>query len=138
MKKFNVVTLFSLLVPFLVTSPTALSAERMKSGKWEMTSEGRRARANTECVTTQSSADINGSPAQMRAFVEKSSIAAKCKVENFKMQGDTISNTMACTGASMDTTTSYHGDSYEIVMISKVAGSAPETSRVTAKRVGAC
>ena len=139
MKRLNAVTLLCLVIPILVASPAALSAERMKSGKWEMTpTGGGPSHSSTQCITPQYVADMNGTPAELRAFVEKTSVAAKCTVQNFKMQGDTVSYALVCAGTTMDTTTVYHGDSYEVVMTSTAAGRAPKTSRVTAKRVGAC
>ena len=135
MKTLNITALLSMVVASLVASPVAWSAERMKSGKWEMTNSGRGStRVSTACVTPQSANDVNGTPAEVRAYVEKTSAAASCTVQNFKVQGDSISYSMTCRGVPMDSTTIYHGDAYEMTMSSKGA----ETGRVAAKRVGAC
>jgi hypothetical protein len=139
MKRLNAVTLLSLVIPILVASPVALAAERMKSGKWEMTpAGGGPSDSSTQCITPQLAAETNGTPAEVRAFAEKTSAVAKCTVQNFKMQGDTVSYALVCAGITMDTVTVYHGDSYEMAITTMPAKGAPKTSRVTAKRVGAC
>ena len=135
MKTLNIVTRLSLVVAIFVASPAAWSAERMKSGKWEMTnSGGGSSRASSACVTPQSANDVNGTPAEVRTYVEKTAAATNCTVQDFKVQGDTISYSMTCRGVPMESTTKYHGDAYEMTMFSKGA----ETGRVTAKWVGAC
>lgn len=134
MKTLNIVIPLSLVVVFLVASP-AWAAERMQSGKWELNNNsGGRSRASTACVTPQSASDVNGTPAEVRAFVEKTAAATNCTVQKFKVQGDTIAYGMTCQGVPMESTTIYHGDAYEMTMSSK----GTETGRVTAKRVGAC
>ena len=131
MKTQNLLTVLSLAFAILVASPATWSAERMKSGKWEMRGQSH---TSTECVTTQSANEVNGTPAEMRAFVEKSSAAANCTVQNYSVKGDTIFYVMTCSGIPMEVTTIYHGDAYEMTMSSKGA----ETIRIAAKRVGAC
>ena len=135
MKTLNIVTVLALAVAIVVSSRAAWSAERMKSGKWEMTNSGRgQSRVSTACVTPQSANDVNGTPAEMRAFVEKTSAAANCTIQYFNVKGDTISYGMTCSGVPVESTTIYHGDAYEMTMSSK----GVETGRVTAKRIGAC
>ena len=133
MKTLNIINLLSLAFTLIVASPATWSAERMKSGKWEMTKKGQ-SQLSTECVTTQQANDVNGTPAEMRAFVEKSSAAANCTIQNFSIKGDTIAYGMTCGGVTTEITTIYHGDAYEMTMSSK----GTETIRMTAKRIGAC
>ena len=134
MKTMNIATPLSLVLAIVVASP-AWATERMQSGKWEMTNNaGGRSRASTACVTPQSANDVNGTSAEVRAFVERTAATANCTVQSFKLQGDTIAYGMTCRGVPMESTTIYHGDAYEMTMSSK----GTETGRVTAKRVGAC
>jgi len=138
MKNVHAVAVLSLVTLMLIAAPTALASERMKSGQWEATFEGNdQSRTSTQCVTAQEVKAINGTPAEVREGIEKTTTAANCTFQNFKMDGDTVSYTTACAGTSVDTTTSYHGDSYEMVMLSKgVAGA--QTRRVKARRLGPC
>jgi hypothetical protein len=80
---------------------------------------------------------INGTPAEVRADVEEKTKAGHCSVENFKMEGDVVSYTTSCAGTSTTATTSYHGDSFEMVMASKGAPEAA-TSHAKGRRVGVC
>jgi hypothetical protein len=138
MKNLNKAALLSLVALTLIAAPSAWAADRMKSGQWEMTTTARgKAHTSTHCVAPQEVKDINGTPAELRAFIEKTTTAAHCTVQNFKTQGDTVSYTTACMGLSSDSTTSYHGDSYEMVITSKGA-SKSETRQVKARRLGAC
>jgi hypothetical protein len=139
MKKLNRSTLLSLAaLLLLVAAPSAWAAERMKSGQWEMTTvDGSRSRTVTHCVTPEESKAVNGTAAELRAYIEQGTKAANCTVQNFKMQGDTVSYTSACKGTSTDSTTTYHGDSYEMAMASKSAARST-TRQVKARRLGAC
>jgi hypothetical protein len=107
MKKLNRSTLLSLAALLLLAAaPSAWAAERMKSGQWEMTTmDGSRSRTATHCVTPEELKAANGTPAELRAYIEQGTKAANCTVQNFKVQGDTVSYTSACKGTSTDSTT---------------------------------
>ena len=130
--------LLSLAVLLLLATPSAWGAERMKSGQWEMTSLVRgHSQTSTHCVTPEELKAVNGTPAEFRAFLEESTKAAHCKVENLKMEGNTVSYTTACAKTSIDSTTTYHGDHFEMVMDTK-GGADSATRQVKARRLGAC
>jgi hypothetical protein len=139
MKRLNRSTLLSLAaLLLLIAASSAWAAERMKSGQWEMTTmDGSRSRTATHCVTPEELKVANGTPAELRADIERITKAANCTVQNFKMQGDTVSYTSACKGTSTDSTTTYHGDSFEMTMSSKSAARST-TRQVKARRLGAC
>jgi hypothetical protein len=130
--------LLSLAALLLLATPSAWGAERMKGGQWEMTTLVRgHSQTSTHCVTPEELKAVNGTPAELRAFIEETTKAAHCTVENLKMEGNTVSFTSACGKTSVDSTTTYHGDHYEMVMNSK--GGAGSTARqVKARRLGAC
>jgi hypothetical protein len=139
MKKLNRSTLLSLAgFLLLIAAPSAWAAERMKSGQWEMTTmDGSRSRTATHCVTPEELKAANGTPAELRAYIEQGTKAANCTVQNFKIEGNTVSYTSACKGTSTDSTTTYHGDSFEMTMASKSAARST-TRQVKARRLGAC
>ena len=131
-------TLLSLAALLLLATPSAWGAERMQGGQWEMTSLVRgHSQTSTHCVTSDELKAVNGTPAEFRAFIEGTTTAAHCKVENLKMEGNTVSFTTACAKTSIDSTTTYHGDHYEMVMNTKGGGDSA-TRQVKAHRLGAC
>src|SRR5947199_2947945 len=112
LKRSNLLSLAALL---LLATPAAWGAERMKGGQWEMTSLVRgHSQTSTHCVTPDELKAVNGTPAEFRAFIEGTTTAAHCKVENLKMEGNTVSYTATCAKTSMDSTTTFHGDHYEM------------------------
>lgn len=123
------------LVPIAATS--TLAAERMKPGQWELTvTEGSRTHTNTDCITPEKVKAVNGSPEEVRAEIEAHAAAMNCTVQDFKMEGDTVSYTTACSSFSMENTISYHGDAMETEM--KMKGPGGASRKVKARRLGAC
>jgi hypothetical protein len=121
-----------------IAAPSAKAAERMKSGQWEMTfAAAGQSHTSTKCMTPQEVTAINGTPAEVRAEVEEKSKAGNCSVENFKMEGDVVSYTTSCSGTSTTETTSYHGDTFEMVMATKGTPDAA-TAHAKGRRIGAC
>jgi hypothetical protein len=53
------------------------------------------------------------------------------------MEGDTVSYTTACAKTSIDSTTTYHGDHFEMVMETQGGGDGA-TRQVKARRLGTC
>ncbi len=138
MKNLTGLTLPSLAALLLLATPAAWGAERMQAGQWEMTSLVRgHSQTSTHCVTAQEAKAVNGTPADFRAFIEETTQAAHCKVENLKMEGNTVSYITACAQASIDSTTTYHGDHFELVMNTKGGGDSAKR-QVKAHRLGAC
>ena len=138
MKNLTGFTLLTLAALLLLATPSAWAAERMQVGQWEMTSLVRgHSQTSTHCVTAQEAKAVNGSAADLRAFLEETTQAAHCKVENLKMEGTTVSYTTACATTSIDSTTTYHGDRFEMVMNTKGGGDSALRT-VKARRLGAC
>jgi hypothetical protein len=128
----------SLAALLLLAPPSAWGAERMQGGQWEMTSLVRgHSQTSTHCVTPEELKAVNGTPTEFRAFIEGTTTAAHCKVENLKMEGNTVSYTSTCAKTSIDSTTTYHGDHFEMVMDTKVGGDSA-TRQIKAHRLGAC
>lgn len=138
MTKSGAVTALSLVTLILIVAPSALAAERMKSGQWENTfTAAGQSRTSSKCITPQEVKAINGTPAEVRAEVEEKSKSGNCSVENFKMEGDVVSYTTNCAGTSTTETTTYHGDTFEMVMSTKDAP-AEATAHAKGRRLGVC
>lgn len=138
MKKHGAVgcTLLTLILAIFV-APSVLASERMKAGQWELTiTEGGHSHTTAECETEEKVKAANGTPNEVRAAVEQRAAAMNCTIKNFKMEGDTVSYTTACTTFSMDNKISYHGDSMETETTMKGSGGA--SRKVKARRLGAC
>lgn len=136
--KLNLVALPLLAAFFLVIVPSATAGDRMQSGQWELTSgDAPHSRTSKQCVAPEDVKAINGSLAELRTFIEKPTTAAGCTLQNFRSQGNTFSYTTACAKSSTDSTTTYHGDAYEMEMTTK-AGAALTTRHVKARRLGDC
>ena len=138
MNILNVVALLSLVTLILATKPTLQASERMKSGQWEVsvTDNGRTA-TSTHCDTPEQVKTANGRSEEVRASLEKSASSLHCTLQDFKMESATISYTYACPGRSTATKTSYHGDSYETSVTSKV-GAEEHTRQIKGRRLGEC
>ncbi|MEO8925503.1 MAG: DUF3617 family protein [Caldimonas sp.] len=138
MKHLKTVILFGLAAASVLCAPSVQAADRMKSGLWEMTStNGGAAHTGSTCAAPDTVKLINGTPSELRAFVESTNAQAKCRVQNYKLDGDVESYTAVCGGSSTDITTTYHGDSYKMVMTTK-GDAGVSTSQIQARRLGPC
>jgi hypothetical protein len=138
MKSMNTVALLPLVTLILIAAPFLRAAERMKSGQWEVSiAENGQAHTNTHCDTEDQVKGTNGSPEEIRASLDKSATHIHCTIKDFKMENDTISYTYVCPGRSTTSTTTYHGDTYESVVTSKVGGEE-HTRQLKGRRLGAC
>ena len=138
MKSMNAVARLPLLTFILIAAPFLRATERMKSGQWEVSiTENGQAHTNTHCDTEDQVKGTNGSPEEVRTSLEKSATGIHCTIKDFKMENDTISYTYVCPGRSTASTTTYHGDTYESVVTSKIAGEE-HTRQLKGRRLGAC
>jgi len=123
---------------FLLASAVALlglpaeGADRVRAGLWETTlTLGGKTTTRSTCLTPSDAAAINGDAAAMRAYVEKVSAPAGCKVTDLKISGNQVTVTTVCaSGTPSVGTTTYHGDSWETVNTNGV--------KAQSKWVGAC
>jgi hypothetical protein len=80
---------------------------------------------------------INGTPAAVRADTDKTAEKRKYKVENYKFDGTTLSYTAVGADRTFVNTASYHGDTFESLIITKTGGKE-FTTRQKGRRLGAC
>jgi hypothetical protein len=97
---------------------TVLNAQdRMRAGNWETTvtaAEGKAATRNA-CMSAQTAAMSNGSPAMIRAETEKAlAKSGACQLKEFNLDSKSKIETMVCGGDTIHNETTFHGgDSFE-------------------------
>jgi hypothetical protein len=126
------------LALWLAAAPGAVAAERMVTGNWtfEMETAGQDSRTFTRCISAEEAQSVNGDAASARAYAEKAA-GANCTVKDFVVDGDTLTYTLVCGETTISSKATYHGDTFEGVMISK-NGSTEATTHLKAHRIGAC
>ncbi len=121
----------------LILSPALKAEDRFRSGKWEIVFTGENPHTSTTCFTDAMTRGVNGTAEAVRADTEKTAAARKFTVEGFKFDGTTLSYTAVGAERTFVNTASYHGDTYESVIITKVGGKEFIT-RQKGRRLGAC
>jgi hypothetical protein len=119
-----------------LAAPVAFAGDRLIAGEYEITSvRDGRTTTSTYCATPEMANGTNGNEAADRAYVENA--AKTCKIDAFKLSGDTIDYTMNCSGAVTTIHAVYHGDHFEGDVASEHGGQK-SVAHTTAKRLGAC
>ena len=141
MKKLSGTTNLRVLVTAIAMTLTAVSlcaADRMRVGQWELVSTGGgQTRTHKACVGAAEAGAANGDAKASRAFVEKM-LPASCKFTDYKVEGDSITSTMACGSTTVHSVSRYHGDTYDSESKTTVGGGKEALSHVNAKRIGDC
>jgi hypothetical protein len=113
------------------------AADRMQTGQWEFTSTANgETHAFKHCVTSDEVGGVNGDTRSARAHVAKR--ATGCTITYYKVDGNTVSYTMICGPKTTRNTATYHGDTFEADMTTKVEGEAEIVTHVKARRLGPC
>ena len=130
--------LFASLSACLVASTPLLAAERLQPGQWEftLTNDGA-SHTSAHCVTPTEAGQVNGDVATARAAAEKKA-AGHCTVKSYAIQGDAVSYSLACGNRTIDSVTTFHGETSEGTLTTTVEGAKPAVTHVKARRVGAC
>jgi len=95
----------------------AEAADRVRPGQWELTiTVAGRTIAKSTCMTQRDADAINGDAQSIKAYAEKVSAPAACKVTNVTINGDQVVVTSVCASEQENVgTTTYHGDRFETV-----------------------
>ncbi len=124
----------------LSTATTLHAQERVRSGRWEntLTAFGKTT-TKSVCIKPAEAAKSNGSPAILRAEIEKASSESGCAIKNFKLEGNTLKYTMVCAEDSVVVieSTFHGGDSAETTM-TFTAGGVTNVKQTKGRRTGAC
>jgi hypothetical protein len=121
----------------LIASSVARAEDRLRPGQWEIVFTGDNPHTVTTCLTAALTQGLNGTVDAVRADTEKTAAARKYKVEGYKFDGTTLSFTAVGAERTFVNTASYHGDTYENLIITK-AGGKEYTSRQKGRRLGDC
>ncbi len=126
---------------FTICVATAVHAqERMRTGMWENTVTGHGQTATrSHCYKPADAAASNGSPAAIRAEVEKAlAKSGACTLKDFKLEGSTMTQTMVCGNSTLVNETKFHGgDSFETT-ITRTADGVTTVSQIKGRRTGDC
>lgn len=134
-------TIAKLLVSFgfaaMAVAPLAQAEDRLRAGQWEIVFTGDNPHTATTCLTAAMTQGLNGTADAVRADTEKTAAARKYKVEGYKFDGTTLSYTAVGAERTFVNTASYHGDTYESLIITKADGKE-FTTRQKGRRLGDC
>jgi hypothetical protein len=110
----------------------AQAADRVRAGQWDTTVDvAGRTMTKSACMSQSDADAINGDVKSVKAYVEKVTAPAGCKVTDVKINGNQVIVTSVCAaGKESVGTTTYHGDSFEAVNTNG--------AKAQAKWVGAC
>jgi hypothetical protein len=140
MKKMNGSALLSLIALSLTATPALQAAERANVGQWEFKSTvaGETEKTRTYCITAAQAQGINGDAQADRDFLEKGAAKRHCTIQDFKLDGNTLSYTQVCAGYAFSDRTTYNGDSSDGVLTTKMDGKAAVVTHMKGRRLGAC
>jgi hypothetical protein len=126
-----------LAIGLTVCSLSIQAQERFRPGNWEIVFTGDNPRTSTTCFTAAMIQGINGTPSEVRADTDKTAAKRKYKVEDYKFDGTTLSYTAVGADRTFVNTASYHGDTFESLIVTKTGGKE-FTTRQKGRRLGAC
>ena len=130
--------LTSLCGLLLAATPPLKAADRMAAGKWEFTMAGNgESRTFSQCMTPDQANEANGDTKTARAYAEKKA-KGHCTIKSYDIQGNTVKYSLLCGDRTIDSTTTYHGDSSEGTLKTTTADGKVDTRTVKARRLGAC
>jgi hypothetical protein len=121
----------------LALSPFARAEDRLRAAQWEIVFTGDNPHTATRCLTAAMTQGLNGTADAVRADTEKTAAARKFRVEGDKFDGTTLSYTAVGAARTFVNTASYHGDTFESLMITKADGKE-FTTRQKGRRLSDC
>jgi hypothetical protein len=129
------------VVYLTLSAATALHAqERMRPGIWEnrVTAASGQTATRSHCFKPADAAMSNGSPAAVRAETEKAISKGACTIKDFKLDSNTLTQTMVCGTTTIHQETKFlGGDSFETTM-TNTEGGVTKVSQIKGRRMGDC
>jgi Protein of unknown function (DUF3617) len=130
MKNISTSVLLSIAM-LALTVAEVRATDRVHPGQWETTiSAGGQDRVMKSCVTAAEASAANGDEKTFRDSVVKTAQDAGCTVKDVKVSGNQVTSDATCGGHQSTSTTTYHGDWFEVT--------SSTGTKVVAKRIGAC
>jgi hypothetical protein len=125
----------------LLSAVTAMHAQdRMRAGNWENTvtaADGQTVTRNA-CLSAHDAAMSNGSPAVIRAEVEKAIAKSGCTLKDFNIDAKSKTDTMVCGANTVHNETTFHGgDSFETTT-THTKGGVVTVAHFKGRRTGDC
>jgi hypothetical protein len=119
-------------------TPSMRAAERMAAGQWQftLTSNGE-SRTMKQCMTPDQANEMNGDTKTARAFAEKRT-QGRCTIKSYDIQGNTVKYSLVCGDRTIDSSTTFTGDTSEGTLTTTTADGKVDTRTVKARRLGAC
>ena len=121
----------------LAVSPGLVAQERFQAGQWEIVFTGDNPHTTTTCFTPSMTQGMNGTADAVRASTEKTAAARQFTIRDYKFDGTNISYTVVGAERTFVNSGSYHGNTYESLLITKTGGKE-YTTRQKGRRLGAC
>ena len=125
----------------LCTVTTLHAQERMRAGNWENTvisASGQTVTKNA-CMSTHDAAMSNGSPAEIRAEVEKAlAKSGACKLTDFNIDSNSKTETMICGEDTIHNETTFHGGESFETTTTRTKGGVATVAHFKGKRTGEC
>jgi hypothetical protein len=128
-----------LFVSILFTGALSLrAAERMTAGQWEFTLAGNgESRIMKQCVTPDQANEMNGDTKTARAFAEQRA-KGRCTIKSYDIQGNTVKYALICGDRTIESTTTFTGDTSAGTQTTTTADGKVDTRTVKARRLGTC
>jgi len=121
----------------LITTQPLRAADRMAAGQWEFTLTGDgESRTFKQCMTADQANEMNGDTKTARAFAEKRN-NGRCTIQSYDVQGNTVKYSLLCAGRSIESRTTFTGDTSEGTLTTTSNGTV-DAKTVKARRLGAC
>jgi hypothetical protein len=131
--------LFTSICALLLAGALSLrAAERMAAGQWEFTLTGSgESRTVKQCVTEDQANEMNGDTKTARGFAEKRA-KGRCTIKSYDIQGNTVEYSLVCGDRTIDSRTTFAGDTSEGTLTTTTADGKVDARTVKARRLGAC
>jgi hypothetical protein len=131
--------LLTMVIGLLVSTSTPVrAADRMAPGQWEFTMTGDgESRTTKQCMTRDQANEMNGDTKTARSFAEKKA-NGRCTIKSYDVQGNTVSYSLVCGGRTIDSTTTFSGDTSDGTLKTTTADGKVDARIVKARRLGAC
>ena len=129
---------FTSLFGLILTSASLRAADRMQPGQWEftLTTDGNSHTA-AHGIAPVEAREVNGDTKSGREAAEKKA-SGHCTVRSYAIQGDTVSYSLTCGNRTIDSITTYHGETSDGSLTTTVQSGKAVVTHVVARRVGAC
>ena len=94
-------------------------------------------RTINQCITADKANEMNGDTRTARAFAEKNA-KGRCTITSYDIQGDAVKYSLVCGDRTIDSSTTFHGDTSEGTLKTTTADGKVDAKTVKARRLGPC